>query len=71
MKYVEIFVHLKVFLTLNDLNASQIWNEDEEYCKVVLLLKVLGQIKLAAEALGRQDGNSFWPWKPQIKGQKE
>ena len=56
---LERFVHLKecVVLTLNDLNASHMWNEDEEYYKVEELLKVLGPIKLAAEALGRQDAN--------------
>lgn len=56
---LERFVHLKecVVLTLNDLNASHMWNEDEEDYKIVELLKVLGLIRLAAKALGRQDAN--------------
>ncbi|XP_014285448.1 uncharacterized protein [Halyomorpha halys] len=54
---LERFAHLKecVVLTLNDLNASHMWNTDEEeYYKVVELLKLLGPIKLAGEALGEE-----------------
>uniref|UniRef100_A0AAR5PGS0 Uncharacterized protein n=1 Tax=Dendroctonus ponderosae TaxID=77166 RepID=A0AAR5PGS0_DENPD len=54
---LERFVHLKecVVLTLNELNASHMWNEDEEdYYKVVELLKVFGPIKLTVEALGEE-----------------
>ena len=55
---IERFITLKdcVVLTLKDIGASHMWNE-AEYPKIVELLKVLGPVRLAAEALGRRDAN--------------
>lgn len=45
-----------VVSALNDIGSSYMWNE-AEYPKLLELHKVLGPIRLAAEALGRRDAN--------------
>lgn len=47
-----VYLNECVVLTLNYLNAAHIYEDEEEYYKVLQLLKALGPIKLAAKALG-------------------